>query len=244
MARRALVALLACGAALVAAGTGFASIAQSGVASESLSTSIDPASYVRTIDNPYFPLQPGTVFFYEGKKDGKVQRDRSVVTSRTKTILGVPCIVVLDTVSLAGKPIERTLDWYAQDRQGNVWYFGEDSRDYEHGKWVASPGSWRAGLNGAEAGIIMESSPRRGDAYRQEFYAGHAEDMAKVLGHARRLVTVPYGTFTRALVTREWTPLEPGIVAKKDYAWGVGLVQERSVKGESEYMKLVAVLHR
>jgi hypothetical protein len=239
---RALIALLVSLATLALAGAAPAGVAAA--RGGAYDPPVDPGSFGRRIDNPYFPLKPGTVYFYEGRKEGKVQNDRAVVTRRTKTILGVRCVVVVDTVSIGGKPIERTLDWYTQDARGNVWYFGEDSRDYEHGRWVASPGSWQAGVDGAEPGIIMEAHPRRGDVYRQEFYAGHAEDMARVLGHARGWLTVPYGTFRRALVTREWSPLEPGISGRKYYAPGIGLVQERALKGESEYMKLVAVLHR
>jgi hypothetical protein len=207
------------------------------------SASLDQGGFVRRIDNPYFPLRPGTVFFYEGKKEGQLQENRVAVTRGTKTILGVKCVVVLDTVTVAGRPLERTLDWYAQDGQGNVWYMGENSRDYRHGRWVLSPGSWQAGVNGARAGIIMEAHPRGGDVYQQEYYAGHAEDMAGVIG-LTKFVSVPYGTFEHVLVTREWTPLEPGVVEKKYYAKGIGVIQARSVKGDSEYAKLVAIVHR
>ena len=243
-----LTAFLACLLVLAFAGGGAAAITESGGARSGVplgedAAAVDPADFVRGIDNRYFPLTPGTVLFYKGKWEGRAERDRSEVTRRTKVILGVKCIVVLDTVTLDGKPVERTFDWYAQDKRGNVWYFGEDSRDYAHGTWVASGGSWEAGVDGAKPGIIMEADPRRGDSYRQEFYSGHAEDMAKVLGKIASL-SVPYGTFGDVLVTREWTPLEPGVAEKKYYAPGIGEVASRAVAGESEYLKLVAVIHR
>jgi len=245
MSRRWLVAFAACIAALAGAGPGSASTAEHAAPAPGggYDPVIDPGDFVGTIDNQYFPLKPGTVFFYEGMNDGRVQRGRLAVTRRTKTILGVTCVVVVDTVTIGGEPHERTFDWYAQDDQGNVWYFGEDSRDHVNGRWVVSAGSWEAGVDGARPGIIMEGQPRRGDVYRQEYYRGHAEDMAKVLGEVE-FVSVPYGTFERVLVTREWTPLEPGIAEKKYYAPRIGLVEARAVRGASEHMKLMAVVHR
>lgn len=203
----------------------------------------EPASFVRGVDNEYFPLVPGTVYHYEGVSDGIVEYDRVAVTRKTKTILGVECVVVLDTVTARGKPVERTKDWYAQDTDGNVWYLGEASFDYLGGRWVESDGSWQAGVDGAEAGIVMLASPRPGTVYRQEYYAGHAEDTAQVL---RTLAerTVPYGTFTDVLLTREWTPLTPGIFERKLYARGVGLIEARATRGEVAWTKLVAVVSR
>src|SRR3954452_16580307 len=147
------------------------------------SPSIDPANFSSTVDNRYFPLTPGSVTRSKGvAEDGKTpQADRSVVTHQTKTILGIDTVVVLDTISSQGQPVERTHDWYAQDTQGNVWYFGQDSFDYKNGHFVKNTGSWQAGVNGAQPGIIMEAGPKPGDAYRQEYYPGHALDQAKVL---------------------------------------------------------------
>jgi hypothetical protein len=185
-------------------------------------------------------LKPGTSYVYKGQDAGAPQTDRVVVTHKTKTIMGVKCVVVLDTVSTSGTPVERTFDWYTQDKAGNVWYFGEDSRDFRGGRWVVSSGSWQAGVDGAKPGIIMPARLRPGKAYRQEFYPGHAEDMGSVVGFTRSM-TVPYGSFKRVLVTREWTPLEPGIVERKYYARGLGQVGEETVTGGSETMRLVTV---
>jgi hypothetical protein len=200
----------------------------------------DPTRFVEVVDNPYFPLQPGTVFIYEGTSDGEAQRGEVTVTDQTKTILGVRCIVVRDTVTVEGELVEDTLDWYAQDRDGNVWYMGEDSKSYENGEVVSTEGSWEAGVDGAQAGIIMPAKPQVGVEYRQEYYAGEAEDMASVLSVGGS-VTVPYGAFDNVLVTKEWSPLEPEVVEHKSYAPGVGLVLAESVSGEQERLELVEV---
>ena len=148
------------------------------------SPTIDPANFVATIDNRYFPLIPGTGFHYKGVAENGTtpQTDDMVVTDRTRMILGVPCTVVRDTVSSRGKPIEHTFDWYAQDQQGNVWYMGEDTRELQHGTFVKADDSWEAGVAGAQPGIIMPGDPQAGDAYRQEYYPGYAMDQARVLG--------------------------------------------------------------
>ena len=120
-----------------------------------------------------------------------------------------------------GNLTEKTFDYYAQDKKGNVWYFGEDTKEYENGKVVSTKGSWEAGVDGAKPGFIMQADPKVGETYRQEYYEGEAEDMAKVLSLSES-VTVPYGSFDQVLVTKEWTPLEPGLVEHKYYAPGVG----------------------
>jgi hypothetical protein len=170
------------------------------------------------------------------------QLDVAVVTKATKVILGVNCTVVRDSVSSRGKPVERTFDWYAQDKQGNVWYFGEDSRNFEHGRYVKGDDSWEAGVNGAKAGIIMEGTPHRGDTYRQEYYRGHAEDRARVLGAGGK-VRVPYRTFARTLATVERSRLDPGARERKFYAAGVGEIESKVVKGDHEAFELVGVRH-
>jgi len=147
---------------------------------------IRPSDFVRTIDNRYLPFKPGTTLRYEGNTAGGVERVEIVVLRTTRRILDVNCLVVRDTVTVAGKPEELTFDWYAQDRRGNVWYFGEDSRDFRNGKWVVSDGSWQAGVDGAKPGIVMLARPRAGRSYRQEYYPGHAEDMARVVGSVKR----------------------------------------------------------
>lgn len=204
---------------------------------------IDPANFVTQIDNPYWPLVPGTTFVYEGTSDGEPEHNEVAVTDETKTILGVQCVVVRDTVSTAdGELTEDTQDWYAQDKDGNVWYFGEDSKSYEDGKLASTEGSWEAGVDGAQPGIIMPAEPKVGDEYQQEYYAGRAEDMAAVLEVGSGPVTVPYGTFDNLLVTKEWSPLEPDVVEHKTYAPGVGLILAESVQGEDERQELVAIL--
>jgi hypothetical protein len=209
---------------------------------EPYSPSIDPANFVATVNNPYWPLKPGTAFRYRGTRGKTPQTDDEVVTHQTKEILGIRCTVVRDTVSEHQRPIERTLDFYAQDEQGNVWYLGEDSFELKHGRFVKASDSWRSGVNGAKPGIIMPANPRPGDRYRQEYYpSGEALDQARVLGFRGR-VTVPYGTFKRSLVTSEFSPLEPQ-TEEKYYVAGVGEILERVVKGHHEEFQLGSVTH-
>lgn len=205
---------------------------------------IDPANFVAAVDNPYLPYGQGMSWRYTGvAEDGTTpQVDDVAVTEKTKRILGVECTVVLDTVSSRGEPVERTYDWYAQDTQGNVWYFGEDASEFKHGHYVKASDSWEAGVNGAQPGIVMEAHPKQGDAYRQEYYPGHALDKGKVLGTARP-VKVPYRTFGTTLATVETSGLEPGAAEKKYYAAGIGNVLERVVKGNHERFALVSVSH-
>jgi hypothetical protein len=199
---------------------------------------IDPSDFVTTIDNPYFPLTPGTTLTYEGEADGEREVNTIEVTSKTKEILGVMCVVVKDTVEVRGEVTEFTLDWYAQDVDGNVWYFGEDTAEYEHGKVATREGSWEAGVRGALPGVIMPADPTVGLAYTQEHYAGEAEDKGKVVELGRH-VRVPYGSFDDVLVTEDWTPLEPKVLEQKSYAPGIGVVFEEIVKGGDEVLKLV-----
>ncbi len=199
---------------------------------------INPADFVAQIDNQYLPMSPGTTFVYDGESEDGKERIEVEVTHETKEILGVTCIVVRDRVWIDGELVEDTLDWFAQDRDGNVWYFGEDSKEYEGGKVVSTEGSWEAGVDGAKPGIIMKGNPQVGDAYRQEYYEDEAEDMAEVLS-LNESVSVPYGSFENCLKTQEWTPLEPDVVENKYYAPGVGVVKEVAVEGESERVELV-----
>jgi hypothetical protein len=204
------------------------------------SPSVDPANFVDTIDNRYWPLRPGTAFHYKGVRGKTPQVDDEVVTHRTKQILGITSTVVRDTVSERGTPVERTFDWYAQDKQGNVWYMGERSLEPEHGRFIKASDSWKSGVSGAQPGIIMPGNPQPGDQYRQEYYPpGEALDEAHVLGYSGA-VEVPFGNFNRALVTSEFSPLEPQ-TEKKYYAAGLGEIQERVVKGHHEQFQLVRV---
>jgi len=196
------------------------------------------------VDNPYLPFKPGTGLHYRGVAENGTtpQTDDEVVTYQTKTIQGVRCTVVRDSVFERGKPVERTFDWYAQDKHGNVWYFGEDARDYKNGRFVKAPDSWQAGVSNAQPGIIMPGAPRNGESYRQEYYPGHAMDQARVLG-AKGTARVPAGTYTKPLVTLETTALEPGVAEQKLNARGIGVVEERVVKGNQERFELVSVTH-
>jgi hypothetical protein len=207
------------------------------------SPKIRSANFVDKIDNRYFPLAPGTAFHYRGYSGQTAQTDDMVVTRQTKRILGIGCTVVRDTVSEHGKPVERTFDWYAQDKQGNVWYMGEDSLELKHGRFVRAGDSWQSGVKVAKPGIIMQGRPRPGDVYRQEYYPpGGALDQARVLDVHRR-VRVPHGTYKRPLVTVERSPVEPQL-EKKYYAAGTGEIEEQVVQGAHERFQLVHVTHQ
>ena len=196
---------------------------------------IDPADFVIGVDNPYWPLTPGTTTVFEG--DG--ERIVVEVTDYTKVIMGVATTVVRDTAYAKGKVIEDTFDWYAQDRAGNVWYFGEDTTEFENGKPVSTAGSWEAGVDGALPGIVMLVQPQVGDVYRNEFYAGEAEDLAKVI-ELGGTIDVPAGSFMQTIVTEDWTPLEPDQLEHKTYAPGVGVVAEGPID-EPTVIKLIQV---
>ena len=212
--------------------------------SNRIKLSFDPNNFVKKIDNPYFPLKPGTTFTYRGETEGTPTKDVTIVTHQTKEILGVTTTVVHDRVYEDGVLTEDTFDWYAQDKQGNVWYFGEDTKELdENGNVVSTEGTWQAGVNGAEPGIVMLAHPHKGDKYQQEFAAGVAEDMAQVLGFKNSLC-VKYGCFKHVLVTKEWTPLEPGVVENKYYAKGVGFIYSEMVKGGDETLELVRIRHQ
>jgi hypothetical protein len=190
------------------------------------------------VTNPFFPLAVGSVRTYEKMTDEGLEQVVVEVTADTKVILGVTCVVVRDTVTLDGEVIEDTFDWFAQDMDGNVWYLGEDSKEYEDGMVVSTEGSWEAGVDGALAGIIMWGAPVVGTTYRQEFYEGEAEDMGTVIA-LDAMVTVPWGAFAGCLETEDFTPLEPGHVEAKYYAPGIGLVLE--VDEEAGRTELVEV---
>jgi hypothetical protein len=192
------------------------------------------------VDNPWFPLKPGTTYVYRGVKDGQPSRDVLTVTHKTKTIAGAQCVVVNDQLYLRGRLHERTTDWYTQDKSGNVWYFGESTVELDkNGHVTSTEGTWQAGRNGAKPGIYMPARPTVGQSGRQEFYKKHAEDHFEVLSlHAE--VRVPYVTSKNALLTKEWTPLEPGVIDHKYYVRGIGNVLEQTVKGGDERNVLVS----
>jgi hypothetical protein len=203
---------------------------------------INPQDFTVTIDNPFFPLPPGITFIYKGNREGRRQRDEFAVTERTLVIDGVTCRVVHDKVFERGVLRENTFDYFAQDRDGNVWYFGEDTEELDkHGRVVSTAGTWRAGVDGAQPGVIMEAHPQVGDHYFQELAAPLAQDEAIVLNLAE-IVAVPFGKFTNCLQTKEFTQLEPGNIEHKFYASGVGFILGVVVKGGKERLALVNIV--
>lgn len=202
---------------------------------------IDPDSFVTVIDNPFLTLAPGTTYVYEADSDGESEGNEVAVTHDTKVILGVTCVVVWDRVWVDDELAEATYDWYAQDTDGNVWYFGEDSKEYQDGVVVSTEGSWEAGVDDAKPGIVMKAHPAVGDSYRQEYYEDEAEDMAKVLS-LTEAVTIGLGTYENCLKTKEWTPLEPGVSEHKYYAPGVGLILEEVATGGEGRNELVEIV--
>jgi hypothetical protein len=191
------------------------------------------AHFSKTIDNPYFPLPVGRTFVYRGVEDGKKELDRMHVTTRTKNIAGITATVVSDNVyEPPPKLLEKTFDYYAQDDSGNVWYLGEDTREFHSGGKVDTSGSWLTGKDGAKPGLIMEADPRVPDAYRQECRSGEAEDLAWVVSR---------GGSKHLLRTLEFSALEPSIVERKVYKPGVGIVSEHQLSGGHETISLVRV---
>lgn len=201
---------------------------------------VDPADFVVGVTNRFLPLNPGTIFIYEGESELESERVEVEVTTQTKMILGVRCVVVRDRVWVEDELVEDTLDWYAQHENGDIWYFGEDSKEIEDGQVVSTEGSWQAGVDGAKAGILVKANPQVGESYRQEYYKGEAEDQAQVVALGVS-VTVPAGSYNNCLKTKEWTTLEPGVSEHKYYAPGVGFVREEKFEGGDGYLELVEV---
>ena len=199
---------------------------------------INPADFTTTIDNPYMPFAPGSVWEYVGKADGTTEHNRVEVTDKHRTVMGIPVVVVRDTVRVKGEITEDTYDWYAQDKEGNVWYLGEDTKEYDGDK-VSTKGSWEAGVDGAQPGIVMPAQPRIGRAYRQEYLKGEAEDLAEItaVNDSRTVDGKPYD---KVVVTKEWTPLDAKIVEAKWYAPGLGVIEEGTLKGGNETSTLVS----
>jgi hypothetical protein len=207
---------------------------------------INPANFVSVIDNPYFPLTPGTSYTFEGVRDGAGQRDVFTVTGETKPIMGVTSTVIKDTATVlkTGTIIEVTSDWFAQDNQGNVWYMGEDTKLLNpDGSVKSTAGSWTGGVDGALPGIVMPGDLQIPSTFKQEYYPGQAEDSAWFVSKDQS-AKVPYKTLKGGVVeTLEWSPLEPEVIEKKYYAAGIGLVYSVSAAGEVETAKLVSVTH-
>jgi hypothetical protein len=203
---------------------------------------IDPAKFTPNVDNPYLPLVPGTTLVYTGTKDGKSALNLSTTTSRTAVIAGVTTRVVEDRLYLDNVLEERTSDYFAQDSCGNVLYFGEDTATLDRrGHVISTEGSFHAGVDGAQPGVFMQAIPEVGRTFRQEWYAGHAEDQYDVVKLSAR-VKVPFGTFRNALRTEETTSLEAGVLDNKYFVRGIGEVKEVAVKGPTEELDLIEVI--
>jgi hypothetical protein len=214
---------------VVAAGCGGGSSGALPTGSEPVT--LDPADFTTEITNPYWPMAPGDRWVYrETDGQGGEQKVDVTVTDRKKTVMGIEALVVHDVVSEDGELIEDTFDWYAQDADGNVWYLGEDTAEYENGKLTTREGSWEGGVDGALPGIIVPANPEPGQSYREEYYEGHAEDGAEVLT-LNGLMNVSFGVFVDLLQTRNYSPLEPNYIEEKFYARGVGPVATVAVSG-------------
>jgi len=200
---------------------------------------MNPADFTARISNPSLPLRPGSRWISREVENGRLQRMVVNVTSRTKLIDGIRSRVVHDVVSAGGQPVEKTVDWYAQDSAGNVWYMGENTKEYENGQVSSTAGSWQAGVGGAQAGIAMPARPAVGLKYRQEYDKGNAEDYASVISTSEKR-TVPFGTFGRLVETRDVNPLEPNFVEHKYYARGIGPVETVQISGGKAHEVLVS----
>lgn len=203
---------------------------------------LDPADFTAVIDHPYWPMTPGTQWEYR-ETDGSGEELRVVVTatSDTKEIAnGVVARVVRDTVYSGDEIVEDTFDWYAQDRDGTVWYLGEDTAEFDGGEIASTEGSFEAGIDGAQAGVLLPADPRPGQSYRQEYLKGQAEDVGEVLRLGER-AEAPFGAFDDVLVTRDTSAIEPGVVEYKFYARDVGPLLALDIGGGSGREELVDV---
>lgn len=201
---------------------------------------LDPADFTADITHPYWPMKPGTRWTYRDVDEkGEVQTVVVVATAETKKLAnGITARVVRDTVRSDGELVEDTLDWYAQDSAGNVWYMGEDTAEFENGKIASREGSFEAGVGGALPGILLPAEPQIGQKYRQEYLKGEAEDNGEVLG-VNQLVEVPTGSYSDALLTRDTTNLEPDVVEYKLYAPDIGPVLALDISGGAAREALV-----
>jgi hypothetical protein len=204
---------------------------------------LQPSDFVRRVDNPWLPFVPGNKWRYRGVDTSGRFHDNERVTHRSKKIEGVRVTPVHDVVRKDGKPREITNDFYAQDRHGNIWYFGENTRELDrHGHVTSREGSFKAGRDGARPGVLFPGHPRVGQKGRQEYYKGHAEDHFKILSTSGN-VTSPFVSSHHAVRTREWSPLEPNTYDNKWYVRGVGDVKEKTVRGPKEKLHLVSFHH-
>ena len=243
--KRYIALLLGLGLLAVAAACGSSGESTSSFPAGSIpvaSTAPDAANFDgHVVDNPWYPLIPGMTWRYRGVKDGQPSREIMVATAQTKAIQGVPCTVVSDKLYLSGALEERTLDYYAQDKGGTVWYFGEDTAELKSdGSVKSTEGTWLSGRDGAEAGIFMPADPQVGQSFRQEYYKGQAEDHFRILDLSDQVKT-PGATSDQAILTEEWTPLEPNVLDHKFYVRGVGTALEITAKGPLERNTLIQV---
>ena len=200
---------------------------------------LDPAEFTSEIDNPWMPFAVGSRWVYrETDGEGGEQKVEVTVLDETREVMGIETRVVHDVVTEGGALVEDTRDWYAQDADGNVWYFGEETKEFENGKVATTAGSWEAGVDGAQPGILVPAEPEDGMTYRQEYYAGEAEDAAEVLSLDEK-VEVPFGSYENVLMTKDFTPLQPEILEHKFYARGVGMVLALAISGGSDREELV-----
>jgi hypothetical protein len=207
---------------------------------------LDPGGFTTRITNPWWPMKPGSRWLYrETDPEGSVQRGVVTVLAKTKLVAnGVTARVVRDVATEDGKPVEATNDYYAQDRCGNVWYLGEATTEYKNGKPVSTKGSFEAGVDGAQAGVIVPGRPKPGMGFRQEYLAGQAEDRGEIVS-LREQAEVPFGHFGRGrvLMTRDLNPLEPKTLEFKFYARGVGPVLAIGISGGADREELVRYTH-
>jgi hypothetical protein len=197
---------------------------------------VNPAKFSNStvFTNPFFPFEDGKTYVFEGQTEDGLEHVEVKRTTKTKVVMGITCVVINDKVWLDGKLIEETDDWYAQDNDGNVWYFGEDVDNYNlDGSLKNHAGAWEAGVDGAQPGIIMLADPKVGMKYREEYYFNEAEDEAEVV-EVGVSVTIPYGTFDNCIKTRNWTELEPDVLENKFYAPGIGVIKEVNVSDKEE----------
>jgi hypothetical protein len=199
---------------------------------------LDPKSFTDRVDNPYMPLVTGSHWRYQGTATDESETIDVVVTAERRVIMGISTVVVRDTVTSEGEVVEDTFDWYAQDSDGNVWYFGEDTKEYENGKVTSTHGSWEAGVGGAQPGIVMPAQPKLHAVIRQEYLAGEAEDMMEIWATTGD-VKVPAGSWSDTVTTHDWTPLEPTVVEEKTYVRGVGNVRTAHIAGGSGMAELI-----
>jgi hypothetical protein len=241
MVRRA-VALVGVVGALVATAPVAASAGGSDLPQGSEPVELDPDDFSTEIDNPYMPLEPGTQFTYrEVDEEGTELQVVVTVTDETKEIAnGITARVVRDTVSQDGQLVEDTFDWFAQDDDGNVWYLGEDTAEFEDGELTTKEGSWEAGVDGAQPGVVMPAKPRPGLRYRQEFYESEAEDNGAVLS-TKEMAEVPFGQYKKVLLTKDTSAIEPDVLEYKLYARGVGLVLTLGVSGGGGREELLSI---